>query len=168
MRGIEIGIVEHLNRADAYDRHHVVRMHDYFVCQGHVCLVFELLSVNLYELLKSNGYRGLSCTLVRVLVSQLLDACALMRRLGLLHCDLKPENILLVSAAHPVIKVIDFGSACYENHTSFTYVQSRFYRSPEVSFFFFPFFFFFFFSFFSRCCWGVGIRWTLTCGVWDA
>jgi serine/threonine protein kinase len=28
--------------------------------------------------------------------------------------------------------VIDFGSACHENQTVYTYIQSRFYRSPEV------------------------------------
>jgi len=30
------------------------------------------------------------------------------------------------------IKVIDFGSSCYEHERIYTYVQSRFYRSPEV------------------------------------
>jgi len=30
------------------------------------------------------------------------------------------------------IKVIDFGSACFEGKTVYTYIQSRFYRSPEV------------------------------------
>jgi serine/threonine protein kinase len=30
------------------------------------------------------------------------------------------------------IKLIDLGSACFEGHTSHTYIQSRFYRSPEV------------------------------------
>jgi serine/threonine protein kinase len=32
----------------------------------------------------------------------------------------------------PVIKVIDFGSACQEHRTVYTYIQSRFYRAPEV------------------------------------
>lgn len=50
--------------------------------------MFELLSVNLYELLKSNNYRGLSSTLIRVFVAQLLDACCLMRRNNICHCDL--------------------------------------------------------------------------------
>ncbi len=44
-------------QADAEDKHHIARMYDYFICKGHVCIVFELLSVNLYELLKSNAYR---------------------------------------------------------------------------------------------------------------
>ena len=30
------------------------------------------------------------------------------------------------------IKLIDFGSACFEGQMSHTYIQSRFYRSPEV------------------------------------
>ncbi|KAI8902517.1 kinase-like domain-containing protein [Globomyces pollinis-pini] len=30
------------------------------------------------------------------------------------------------------IKVIDFGSSCYESERLYTYVQSRFYRSPEI------------------------------------
>ena len=32
----------------------------------------------------------------------------------------------------PQIKVIDFGSSCFENEKVYTYIQSRFYRSPEV------------------------------------
>lgn len=30
------------------------------------------------------------------------------------------------------IKLIDFGSACFENRVVYSYIQSRFYRSPEV------------------------------------
>jgi serine/threonine protein kinase len=30
------------------------------------------------------------------------------------------------------IKVIDFGSSCYDHQRVYTYIQSRFYRSPEV------------------------------------
>ena len=39
------------------------------------------------------------------------------------------------SGAHRTnrLKVIDFGSACYEGQTMYSYIQSRFYRSPEVS-----------------------------------
>lgn len=37
-----------------------------------------------------------------------------------------------VSLQSPQIKVIDFGSACHERQTVYTYIQSRFYRSPEV------------------------------------
>jgi dual specificity tyrosine-phosphorylation-regulated kinase 2/3/4 len=49
-----------------------------------------------------------------------------------IHCDLKPENVLLAHPMHSEIKVIDFGSSCFENEKVYTYIQSRFYRSPEV------------------------------------
>ena len=50
----------------------------------------------------------------------------------IVHCDIKPENILLQNLHSPAIKLIDFGSACATTHQMHTYVQSRFYRSPEV------------------------------------
>ncbi|KAA1125317.1 dual specificity protein kinase yak1 [Puccinia graminis f. sp. tritici] len=99
---------------------------------NHLCLVFELLSSNLYELIKQNSFRGLSTSLVRVFTNQLLDALTVLNEAHLIHCDLKPENILLTSLSSPEIKVIDFGSACHERQTVYTYIQSRFYRSPEV------------------------------------
>ena len=42
------------------------------------------------------------------------------------------ENILLKLKGQNAIKVIDFGSSCYEHQRVYTYIQSRFYRSPEV------------------------------------
>jgi dual specificity tyrosine-phosphorylation-regulated kinase 2/3/4 len=39
---------------------------------------------------------------------------------------------LLAHPMHSEIKVIDFGSSCFENEKVYTYIQSRFYRSPEV------------------------------------
>jgi dual specificity tyrosine-phosphorylation-regulated kinase 2/3/4 len=50
----------------------------------------------------------------------------------IIHCDLKPENILLRQANKAGLKVIDLGSACFESERIYTYIQSRFYRSPEV------------------------------------
>lgn len=38
----------------------------------------------------------------------------------------------MASLESPIIKIIDFGSACDERQTVYTYIQSRFYRSPEV------------------------------------
>ena len=45
---------------------------------------------------------------------------------------MKPENVLLRNASSCAIKVIDFGSSCRVNERIYTYIQSRFYRSPEV------------------------------------
>ena len=42
--------------------------------------------------------------------------------------------------------MIDFGSACLEDRTVYTYIQSRFYRSPEVL---------------------VGVKYTATIDMWS-
>ncbi|KAH9949599.1 kinase-like protein [Amylocystis lapponica] len=130
---MEVTILELLNgQCDPHDEHHILRLRDSFIHKNHLCLVFELLSSNLYELIKQNQFQGLSTQLVKVFTAQLLDSLTVLKEARLIHCDLKPENILLKSLQSPTIKVIDFGSACHERQTVYTYIQSRFYRSPEV------------------------------------
>ncbi|CAG8500930.1 6388_t:CDS:2 [Diversispora eburnea] len=130
---MEVTILELLNQTwDNQDQHHILRLLDTFIHRRHLCLVFELLSVNLYELIKQNQFRGLSTNLVRVFTAQLLDSLTVLNEARIIHCDLKPENVLLKNLESPTIKVIDFGSACHERQTVYTYIQSRFYRSPEV------------------------------------
>uniref|UniRef100_L7JDJ3 Serine/threonine-protein kinase ppk15 n=1 Tax=Pyricularia oryzae (strain P131) TaxID=1143193 RepID=L7JDJ3_PYRO1 len=90
----------------------------------------SMMEVSVLDL--QNQFRGLSTTLVRVFAQQLLNGLALLNKARLIHCDLKPENILLKNLESPIIKIIDFGSACDERQTVYTYIQSRFYRSPEV------------------------------------
>ena len=86
-----------LKEADPEDKKHIVRLERTFEHRGHLCLVFELLSSNLYELIKQNQFQGLSTQLVKVFTAQLLDALSILKDARLIHCDLKPENILLKS-----------------------------------------------------------------------
>jgi serine/threonine protein kinase len=180
------------------DRDYMVKLLCYFMHQSHLCLVFELLGLNLYEVLKRRQFRGLPLPLVRTIVMQSVEGIRqLSQKKNVVHCDLKPENVLLISddvvetfvhagdvrrSSTPEvtprlkelfaetsvstgsrvtssgassdgntanvgnmeaallagtiparqIKLIDFGSACFEGYTAHTYIQSRFYRSPEV------------------------------------
>merc|ERR1719311_1452961 len=63
---------------------------------------------------------------------QLLTALRFLRKQRVIHCDFKPENVLLKNPTKSGIKVIDFGSSCFDDERVYTYIQSRFYRSPEV------------------------------------
>jgi dual specificity tyrosine-phosphorylation-regulated kinase 2/3/4 len=45
---------------------------------------------------------------------------------------LKPENILLNQENKSGIKIIDYGSSCFLGQRIYTYIQSRFYRAPEI------------------------------------
>lgn len=163
---VEIGILQLLNtKVDPHDRYHIVRLKDFFMHKGHLCLVFELLGLNLYDLIRRNKFRGLSLSLVRVFVTHILKSLAVLKDSSIIHCDIKPvgvfvvtasvsrlptcppgshlahspclvlatqENILLQDPRTGRVKVIDFGSACFKRKAVYTYIQSRFYRSPEV------------------------------------
>ncbi|GAA5875496.1 hypothetical protein JCM8547_001682 [Rhodosporidiobolus lusitaniae] len=129
---VEIKVLENLVKWDPDEKHYVIRMVDSFSFRGHLCIVTELLSINLYELVKANSFAGFSTTLIRRFASQILKSLILLYHHRVVHCDLKPENILLRHPAKSGIKVIDFGSSCFENEKVYTYIQSRFYRSPEV------------------------------------
>ncbi len=93
-----------------------------------------MLSLNLYELLKNTQFGGVSLNLIRKFAKQVLKALAFLARkdVDIIHCDLKPENILLRHPKKSGVKVIDFGSSCRSNKRMYSYIQSRFYRSPEV------------------------------------
>ncbi|GAA5884460.1 hypothetical protein JCM6882_005260 [Rhodosporidiobolus microsporus] len=129
---VEIKVLENLVKWDPEEKHYVIRMVESFTFRGHLCIVTELLSINLYELVKANSFAGFSTTLIRRFATQILKSLTLLYHHRVVHCDLKPENILLRHPAKSGIKVIDFGSSCFENEKVYTYIQSRFYRSPEV------------------------------------
>ena len=158
----EIELLTHLNDRDPDDQHNIgtflfhvvcvsivlmlssishtllslssVRLITHFMYRNHQCLVFEMLSLNLYELLKNTQFGGVSLNLIRKFAKQVLKSLQFLQRkdVDIIHCDLKPENILLRHPKKSGVKVIDFGSSCRSNKRMYSYIQSRFYRSPEV------------------------------------
>lgn len=128
----EVRMLKLLNAEDADERANVVRMFDHFVFRNHTCIVFELLSLDFYELMRLNKFRGMTVDMVRKPATSILHCLELLRRHNVVHSDLKPENILLRKVGRSAIKVVDFGSSCFEHTQLLTYVQSRFYRAPEI------------------------------------
>ncbi|KAF7727205.1 hypothetical protein EC973_007903 [Apophysomyces ossiformis] len=111
----EIKILKRLVDWDPEDRYHNIRMTDYFSFRNHLCIACECLSMNLYEFIKSNNFQGFSQSLIKRFTVQLLQSLCLLQDHKVIHCDLKPENILLKHPTKSTIKVIDFGSSCFEN-----------------------------------------------------
>jgi len=113
----------------------IVKLLNSFVHCGHQVLVFEQLAYDLYLLLKNENFRGLSLKLVRKFGIQILPTLQVLSAssgVNLIHCDLKPENIMVVDRRQTKINIIDFGSSCFGGEQGSTYIQSRFYRAPEV------------------------------------
>ncbi|GIY58955.1 dual specificity tyrosine-phosphorylation-regulated kinase 2 [Caerostris extrusa] len=128
----EIRILDHLRKQDKDNTMNIVHMLEHFTFRNHMCITFELLSINLYELIKKNKFQGFNIQLVRKFAHSLLQCLDVLYRSRVIHCDLKPENVLLKQPGRSGIKVIDFGSSCFENQRVYSYIQSRFYRAPEV------------------------------------
>ena len=101
----EIRILEHLRKQDKDNTMNIIHMYDHFNFRSHTCITFELLSINLYELIKRNRFMGFSLQLVRKFGHSLLLCLDALYKNKIIHCDMKPENVLLKQQGRSGIKV---------------------------------------------------------------
>ncbi|KDQ18713.1 hypothetical protein BOTBODRAFT_52647 [Botryobasidium botryosum FD-172 SS1] len=129
----EVQILNKLMQADPDDKRHLVRLERTFEHRGHLCLVFESLSMNLREVIKRFGKDvGLNLRAVRAYAHQLFLGLSHMKKCNIMHADIKPDNIL-VNEHKTVLKICDLGSASDITENEITpYLVSRFYRAPEI------------------------------------
>eukprot|EP00040_Diaphanoeca_grandis_P007054 m.39522 g.39522 ORF g.39522 m.39522 type:complete len:518 (+) comp18222_c0_seq2:187-1740(+) len=128
----EVKILDHLRRHDKDHANNVIHMKDYFIFRNHLCITFEMMHTDMYTALKKDGFRGYGLDDVADFAKQMCVSLSLLKQHRIIHCDLKPENILLKTGTGTGIKIIDFGSSCFDHERVHSYIQSRFYRSPEV------------------------------------
>jgi len=142
---------------DDIQRYHIVKLKHHFIYKSHLCLVFELLSNNLYDLLRNTNFKGVSLNLTRKFAQQLCHSLNELSKpelsskficptgqvssdrevfelenkkiFSVIHCDLKPENILLINPKRSEIKLIDFGSSCQLGEKIYSYLQEHFHNS---------------------------------------
>ncbi|KAF8734297.1 hypothetical protein AX14_003463 [Amanita brunnescens Koide BX004] len=129
----EVQILTKLRQADPEDKKHIVRLERTFEHRGHLCLVFESMSMNLRDVVKRFGKDvGLNIRAVRAYAHQLFLALSLLKKSNIMHADIKPDNIL-VNEAKTLLKLCDLGSASDASENDITpYLVSRFYRAPEI------------------------------------
>ena len=129
----EVEILQKLAHADPEDKKHMVRLERVFEHKGHLCMVFENLSIDLREVLKKFGRDvGINLKAVREYARQMFLGLSLLRKCNVLHADLKPDNVL-VNESRTTLKICDLGSASDASENEITrYLVSRFYRAPEI------------------------------------
>ena len=61
----------------------------------------------------------------------ILQCLRLLFKCKIIHCDLKPENVLLKQRGSAAIKVIDFGSSCFENQKGTSILYTAYMRKKS-------------------------------------
>ncbi|ESN92091.1 hypothetical protein HELRODRAFT_89924, partial [Helobdella robusta] len=146
---LEINVLKKIAEKDPLAEFSCVRLLSHFDFCGHICLTFSLLGLSVFDFLKENSYQAYPMEQVRHISYQLVRSVKFLHDNHLTHTDLKPENILFVNSdfttstnpkkKKPIktvknseIRLIDFGSATFDDEHHSTVVSTRHYRAPEV------------------------------------
>ncbi|KAG0304253.1 dual specificity protein kinase kns1 [Linnemannia gamsii] len=161
---IEARVLNTLKKSDPRNSYKCLHLNEIFDYRNHVCMVFNLLGQSIYDWLKDNSFCPFPPNQIQQFARQLLTSVAFLHRLRLIHTDLKPENILLANGnfrtepykksptntrrvlLDPDIRLIDFGSATFQDEHHSTVVSTRHYRAPEII---------------------LGMGWSYPCDIWS-
>lgn len=102
-----------IKEQDIENRKNILRIKDFIVFRKHICIITELLTINLYQLLESNHFKPLDPQNIRAFAIQILFSLTFLKQLGIVHSDLKPENVLMKQREKVGIKLIDFGTSMF-------------------------------------------------------
>ncbi|KAK2762307.1 dual specificity protein kinase kns1 [Arachnomyces sp. PD_36] len=157
---IELRVLSTLASNDKSNRNKCIHLRDCFDFRNHICIVTDLLGHSVFDFLKGNGFVPFPSSQIQNFARQLFTSVAFLHDLNLIHTDLKPENILLVHNTYQTftynriipsssttiarnarqrrvlldseIRLIDFGSATFDDEYHSSVVSTRHYRAPEI------------------------------------
>ncbi|KAG9246397.1 kinase-like domain-containing protein [Calycina marina] len=171
---IELRVLSTLKANDQENRNRCIHLRDTFDYRGHICIVMDLLGQSVFDFLKGNSFVPFPNSQIQSFARQLFTSVAFLHDLNLIHTDLKPENILLCDSAYQAftynrripsssttvsrhavqrkvlldteIRLIDFGSATFQDEYHSSVVSTRHYRAPEII---------------------LGLGWSYPCDIWS-
>lgn len=171
---IELRVLSTLKANDNENRNRCIHLRDCFDYRGHICIVMDLLGQSVFDFLKGNSFVPFPNSQIQSFARQLFTSVAFLHDLNLIHTDLKPENILLCDNGYQAftysrripsssstvnrqaaqrkvlldteIRLIDFGSATFQDEYHSSVVSTRHYRAPEII---------------------LGLGWSFPCDIWS-
>jgi serine/threonine-protein kinase SRPK3 len=93
---------------------HTVQLLNSFIHKGangsHFIMVFEILGVNLLEIMKRYDYKGIPLPIVRRMAKQVLIGLDYLHRYcKIIHTDLKPENVIVSLTKDELKEIMERG-----------------------------------------------------------
>ncbi len=82
---IEIKVLLDIKKHDEKDKSNIIKIINNFKFRNHICLSFDLYSINLYELIRSNDHKGFPLDIVRRIAIQILQGLRFMRKRDICH-----------------------------------------------------------------------------------
>ena len=126
---IEYEIYDFFNKSGKKNDN-IIQLYKFFNYRDDLFISFEYFGIDLYHYYKKNDTKND----VKLFGKQIANGLAYIHSFDIVHLDLKPENILIKDKR---LKIIDFGSSSlFDNKHKIckNYVQSRYYRAPEMLF----------------------------------
>ena len=80
---VEIKVLLDIKKHDTKDKSNIIRIIDNFKFRNHICLTFDLYSINLYELIRSNDHKGFPLDIVRRVAIQILQGLRFLKKRGI-------------------------------------------------------------------------------------
>lgn len=148
---VEKQLLKDLKDADPSDALHTLRIVESFIFKSHFCIVTDIGGDSLVQILQKVDFSGLNISLIGKIAKQIISCLCLLQDMTLKHADIKPDNILVKSRRENLfddvgsidvidacddvdidVRLIDFGNATYAQQRVNRYLQSLYYRAPEV------------------------------------
>lgn len=135
--------INYLKRMSKNSHSTTIEYIDDFTTANHIVIITEQLGISLLDILRKSNFTGFKLNAIKNVMDCTFSGLGWIHDQNIIHCDIKPENILLDYESLQLyldngfenwlhFKLIDFGSSTNPNHLSHSYIQSRFYRAPEV------------------------------------
>lgn len=120
--------------------HHIMKIHDYFAEEGHLCLVCQLLSIDLRTYAHK---KSLNLEDIRIFAISMFIISHELEKNKIIHADIKPDNFLFKTLPNSKmserqlvnnIKLCDFGTSyTIEQHNNkVEEMVARYYRAPQI------------------------------------
>lgn len=103
-----------------------------FILEGHTCIIMELLGQSVWDMLSQRDHIGMTFKYIQSVLASVLETLLIFESISLAHCDVKPENILQNIDGSLTFKLVDYGICTPVRTPVVSYIQSIYYRAPEV------------------------------------